>query len=113
MFQFIQPINSSPTSHVFFTPPARVTSQRLAVSHYLRQNLLEFLFRPNFMSSDACFRDYSAPDLPPIAADDAFVLLHPQRQQASLKGIACVYLQFVDDLARPLKVITLKITFFL
>ena len=83
----------------------------MAVTHYLRQNLLEFLFRPNFMSSDACFRDYSAPDIPPIDADDVFVFLHPQRQQASLRGIACVHLQFVDDLARPLKVIFLTLTF--
>ena len=81
---FIQPPGSAPSDSVYFSVPPSGLRHQVALAYYVRQNLLEFVFKPNFSSSDDCFRDYTAVDLPPIPDTDVF--LYNTAQQSRGKG---------------------------
>ena len=81
---FIQPPGSAPSDSVYFSVPPSGLRQQVALAYYVRQNLLEFVFKPNFSSSDDCIRDYTAVDLPPIPDTDVF--LYNTAQQSRGKG---------------------------
>ena len=86
---FIQPVGMQPSCTVYFSLSASGLRRPAALACYVRQNLLEFLFRPNFGAADDCFRDYSATDIPPIAETDIF--LYNTAQQSSSRG-QCMFL---------------------
>ena len=61
--------------------------QQYALGYYLRQNLLDFLFKPKYSSAEDCFRDFTAMDLPPIPEADVFLYNRPQQSgQSGGKG---------------------------
>ena len=60
--------------------------QQYALGYYLRQNLLDFLFKPNYSSAEDRFRDYTATDLPPIPDSNVFLYNRPQQYGKGKEG---------------------------
>ncbi len=63
---------------------------QFALGVYLRQNLLQFLFTPNYAENrpEAMFRDLTDPNTPVINENDVFLYNRPQ--QSGGKGRFCL-----------------------
>ncbi|XP_013407252.1 KICSTOR complex protein SZT2 isoform X2 [Lingula anatina] len=91
--QFIQRPFTAPKEVLRLVPPAAAMHYLFAFMHYLRQNMRQFLFVPNYIDNkeEHHFLDYSE-EIP--SSGDVFLYNRPHA--TGRKGIACVHLRLVE-----------------
>ncbi|XP_041357997.1 KICSTOR complex protein SZT2-like isoform X2 [Gigantopelta aegis] len=103
---FIQTPKQEPTEMFQLTIPGHAMMYLLAVMYYLRQNLLHFLHRPNYVdtSPDGHFREFVQGIWSVIPSENVYLYIKPQTVGG--KGIACISLRLVDGMCNPVKLLS-------
>lgn len=95
---FIQKPYKNPESIVRLSVQPHCLLHVAALGHYLRQNLLQFLYIPKYTDHRTCyhFQDYSHPEGSPNRVAESDIFLYNQSPSSGSKGIACIALA-IDD----------------
>ncbi|XP_066906429.1 KICSTOR complex protein SZT2 isoform X3 [Halyomorpha halys] len=94
--QFIQKPNSNPEDVIQITFPDYSYPYLGALSYYLKQNILQFLFSPKYIDTRCQFQDYSQPEGSQKRISDSNIFLYNQSPVSGNKGIACLAISLVD-----------------
>ncbi|KAI4483415.1 hypothetical protein M0802_013415, partial [Mischocyttarus mexicanus] len=96
---FIQKPYKNPESIVQLSVQPHCLLHMAAFGHYLRQNLLQFLYIPKYTDHRTCyhFQDYSQPEGSPNRVAESDIFLYNQSPSSGSKGIACIALAIADS----------------
>lgn len=96
---FIQKPYKNPESIVQLSVQPHCLLHMAALGHYLRQNLLQFLYIPKYTDHRTCyhFQDYSQPEGSNNRVAESDIFLYNQSQSSGSKGIACIALAIADS----------------
>ncbi|XP_047362781.1 KICSTOR complex protein SZT2 isoform X1 [Vespa velutina] len=96
---FIQKPYKNPESIVQLSVQPHCLLHMAALGHYLRQNLLQFLYIPKYTDHRTCyhFQDYSQPEGSTNRVAESDIFLYNQSPSSGSKGIACIALAIADS----------------
>ncbi|KAK2589304.1 hypothetical protein KPH14_007855 [Odynerus spinipes] len=96
---FIQKPCKNPESIVQLSVQPHCLLHMAALGHYLRQNLLQFLYIPKYTDHRTCyhFQDYSQPEGSTNRVAESDIFLYNQSHSSGSKGIACIALAITDS----------------
>ncbi|XP_043487708.1 KICSTOR complex protein SZT2-like isoform X1 [Polistes fuscatus] len=96
---FIQKPYKNPETIVQLSVQSHCLLHMAALGHYLRQNLLQFLYIPKYTDHRTCyhFQDYSQPEGSPNRVAESDIFLYNQSPSSGSKGIACIALAIADS----------------
>ncbi|XP_075219216.1 KICSTOR complex protein SZT2-like isoform X2 [Lycorma delicatula] len=102
---FIQKPNHLPDTVIQFCIPTHASQYVQALAHYLRQNLLQFLYIPKYTDSrpQCHFQDYSQTEDSSKRITEDNLFLYNQSPASGNKGIACIALTFVGKDGYPIQ----------
>ncbi|XP_012282231.1 KICSTOR complex protein SZT2 isoform X2 [Orussus abietinus] len=96
---FIQKPYRSPESVVQLSVQPHCLTHMHAFGHYLRQNILQFLYIPKYTDARAHyhFQDYSQPEGSSKRVAESDIYLYNQSHSSGSRGVACIALAVVSS----------------
>lgn len=96
---FIQKPYKTPESVIRLSVQDRFLQYMGAFGHYLRQNILQFLYTPKYTDPRASshFQDYSQPEGSSKRVPESDIYMYNQSPSSGNKGLACVAIAIVND----------------